>query len=1025
MTKPTSRSDIPPHIPHFPISPKEGILLAIAIVALAAIAIGLSGIIPKGFTSLGMPGSIILLAAGTLTLIVVVAIRCFSPWFRPESDSDSSSESEDSTFDSDSSPPPDVTRKQLMTKLSAQGSKLEFIKPDELNFWDYANKNDNERPPSIVRKSWDDEGTRLYNNQRQLLLATDQQILGLKLSTIEHFAPEEWAFLLFRIAEMEREETSPVVPNKSWDESMGDPTLAELRAFQCTPDLISGLHRIFLPLLSAQQLEALFKEQEDLIANELLYDLLPFELPEEEKYTAQKLNALSNESVLRHVANFHPEQIHLLPVHYFEEEGIPWETVLGEEDDTRILERVLRRDIHHIAKTQAIVQVFSQKVINPLSVLMHVEILPLFKHSQIEDPEFPWSEFIAKEGIGFQMQKVYKSLPKAKIPWERFVENQDEVFNLFPNSAQAKDINTYILRNLDYPILKILAPVLPVWVIPLFSVEQLQHAHFPWSAFVQKDQIGLYLAQETKEHADERSKKWVPAEVATFSIPWKKFARYPHEMKSLFSLAIADQKRTKSLLNSLIIKAIKNLAPTLQAEHILLFEEKQLLDPDFPWSRFLMKKNIELNMHKWKPEILIQQLKRRDFPWETFIQKPNLGKLMHQWSARVLAEAPIPWEEFAKRIGEVYELFVQSAVTNEQTTAILQGLGFPALQALAPVLSESLISYFSVQQLQNPQFPWASFLAKNQIGYHLADATKQNTYERSNKWDPAYVANFSIPWATFAHYPNEMNRLFCLDKEDKERTENLLKCLPVGSIQKAAPALRAEHILLFDEKQRKDPGFPWPSFFNKEGIENTMYKWEPEVLLQQLQSKDFPWDTFIQKPKIGELMHQWPTSVLTQAPIPWQVLATRNDQVDRLFERCAMTNQKTTTILQNLGYEALEALAPALSDELISYFSIPQLQNPVFPWGHFLAKGQIGYQLTKWKANVAQFSIPWKEFARYPNQIANLFNLYYKEQTEILTHLPLATIIEIAPALTVKHIPFCKPEHRQDPSFPHDLFKKN
>ena len=353
-------------------------------------------------------------------------------------------------------------------------------------------------------------------------------------------------------------------------------------------------------------------------------------------------------------------------------------------------------------KTNTILQGLDFEALTARAPALKAEHILCFKNTQLQNKEFPWASFIQKPNIGRYMRLWGPEvLAAAPIPWGEL--NQDEIevlFSLYGTDGREK--TNAILQGLNFEALTALAPALKADHILCFKDTQLQNKEFPWSEFIKKDGIGgLFLV------------RWdfVPA----LPIPWKKLAQKKNEINTLFSLDPNEKKKTDTILQGLDFEALTALAHALKAEHILCFKDTQLQSKEFPWSEFIKKANIACTMSEWDPDILITQLKKQEFPWASFIQKPRIGRYMRLWGPKVLAAAPIPWGKLNQdEISVLFSLY--DTDEKEKTDAILQGLDFEALNALAPALKAKYILCFKDTQLQNKEFPWSEFIKKDGIG---------------------------------------------------------------------------------------------------------------------------------------------------------------------------------------------------------------------------------------------------------------------------------------------------------------------
>jgi hypothetical protein len=720
--------------------------------------------------------------------------------------------------------------------------------------------------------------------------------------------------------------------------------------------------------------------------------------------------------------------------------SIPWATFAKYPAEVIYL---LDTGFDYKAKTQAILRKLKIEDIVGVAPALAAEHILCFEDRQLNDPKFPWLEFFKKKEIEWSMDRLNSEiliqqlkgndvpwdnwiqrprigeamhrwkplvLAESPIPWAKLALKKNEINELFDEAD--KNVTRLILQALNYPALQVIAPVLSIDHIRMFTVAQLQNSEFPWEPFVKKEKISHQLFSGID------GKQWSSVEFASFSIPWTSFAEYPKEVTYLLDLDSSYKAKTTAILRGLKIEDIVGVAPALKAEHILCFEEKQLNDPKFPWLEFFKKEGIESCMDRLNSEILIQQLKGNDVPWDNWIQRPRIGEAMHRWKPLVLAESPIPWAKLALKKNAINELFDEG--DKNVTQPILQALNYPALQVIAPALSIDHIRMFTVAQLQNPEFPWEPFVKKENISHQLFNGINYK------QWSPEEFASFSIPWAIFAKRLEEVNYVLDLTSNDKAKTTAILRGLKIEDIVGVAPALKAEHILCFEEKQLNDPKFPWLEFFKKEGIESFMDRLNPEILIKQLKRDEFPWDDWVERPSIGRAMHDWKPKVLAESPIPWAKLVVKTNEINLLFDKD--DNDVTRPILQALDFPALIEIAPALVSNHIQHFKATQLQNPQFPWDLFVEKWNFVTQLfwgigRAWSAReFASFPIPWARFTA--KEVNYLLDLDYKVQTRgILENLDFEVIKILAPSLKLEHIPLCNEEHQKYPDFPRNAFQ--
>lgn len=647
--------------PREPCTLRPLITTLVALVALAAVVIGVLALVATlrhiglgPLDHLGVYGGVAFLCGGILTAIILAAVTC---GLRARKN-----------------------KKDLERQEESPGTRV--LEP---LYWHHRDCNErlqalygNKEQPELILWSHKVRDEVLIEKQKTLILADDQEILGLTIDKITLFSYEERAVLSFRLAALE-EKGVPVNPDKQWDGSLNTLTLAQLRELQCTQEMLASLSPPLLGLLSSRQLDNIFKTT-DKVSAQHLADFLPTSTPEEEKYTRVKLGLLSEESVLKQIGQFSPQQLHFLPLSYFQKNLIPWHNLHSQEK----LSQLLNTEKPYDEKTKNILQTMSIELIQQLASFMDVILLNQFDHKkQIGDRQFPWSPFIAKQGVGTQMRSLNANLlTQAPIPWAELAQHAKEVHALFSTGSVDREYNCQILQNLSYPQLHVLAPALWSPHIAYFDVKQLQHPDFPWALFLLKSQIGLQLASNHANH------------LHTFSIPWQELAKRQQEVSDLFDLYQTNKQRTESIFQNLPPTIINDLAPALKAEHTLYFRDAHFNDAQFPWSVVLNKKGIEGIMPKWKPAIQLRALNSADFPWTSFLSKENVGDYMRQWDTQVIIQAPIPWAEVAKHSKVVHGLFRTWAGDHDRNRHILKSLPEEQRNQLKPAFCNDSYSYF-------------------------------------------------------------------------------------------------------------------------------------------------------------------------------------------------------------------------------------------------------------------------------------------------------------------------------------------
>ncbi|MFC2049247.1 hypothetical protein ACFLR2_01055 [Chlamydiota bacterium] len=332
------------------------------------------------------------------------------------------------------------------------------------------------------------------------------------------------------------------------------------------------------------------------------------------------------------------------------------------------------------------------------------------------------------------------------------------------------------------------------------------------------------------------------------------------------------------------------------------------------------------------------------------------------------------------------------------TQAILNSVGIEVIQKLAPHLSPEYLPLLEAH-LKSQDFPWSTFIQKKGIGAAL------------HRFKSSFLVSTHFPWAEIIDKPEELEDLFSLHGSMGSADKDLLHLLNFDIIKIVLPRLSLKHLPLVSEAHLKHKDFPWSAFIHREGIGKALHRFQSKFLVQT----SIPWDVFADKPE--EIRDLFETQGTKAGEQEWSHVFTEN-------------------IFSALTFPTIRRLAPALTVKHLPMFSADQLRHPDFPWTIFIQKEGIGATLHGFKSQfLVQTSIPWEVFADKPKEIGHLFKTEstrmgdeewdYEFTRNIFSALTFSTIAQLAPALTVRHIPLFSQPQLQNPGFPWSEFFRN
>ncbi len=263
----------------------------------------------------------------------------------------------------------------------------------------------------------------------------------------------------------------------------------------------------------------------------------------------------------------------------------------------------------------------------------------------------------------------------------------------------------------------------------------------------------------------------------------------------------------------------------------------------------------------------------------------------------------------------------------------------------------------------------------------LMPTEKAYTYEKIKKIQPAIFekhfqsmtgSHFRLlpldcfksvrfPWDIVISSPKNLKKVLgtelvktsFLDTTDQEFTQQVLRIIPIETIQKLACAFSCKHLPLISQDHLKHLNFPWRAFLEKEGIGSALHQLDSTFLA----TTHFPWKEFVEMKKEKELA---------------DLLSMKRSKSGSENE---WRDEFTKNIFKHLEITIISQLAPGLSSGHLSFMPEEHLKHLNFPWRAFLEKKGIGSALHSFHTDLLlKTAIPWEQFANKKDEIEVLLS---------------------------------------------------
>ncbi len=328
----------------------------------------------------------------------------------------------------------------------------------------------------------------------------------------------------------------------------------------------------------------------------------------------------------------------------------------------------------------------------------HYRLLPL---EYFKSEQFPWQKVAADSENGVKTVLGLQNQRSCGV------------------DAFDRDFTVQIFGVIGIKAMTTLAPVLTLDYFPVLSDKLLLDPAFPWLEFIKREKCGSAF------HC------WHSTLLAKTHFPWLEFAKYPNEVKSLFSTVPQKGSSepeyyrdfTISLLNLIDISAVNALVLSFSLDHLSLIPK--------------------------------QHLQNSSFNWRHFIGLSGIGYKLHSFTSDFLLSTSLPWKELIKFPTELKEVFSTSTCYGDTretydsfTKNILSGFDINFVNAFVPFFALDHLSLIPKEHLQNPSFNWRHFIGLSGIGYKLHSFTSH------------FLLSTSLPWEGFIGFPLELKQLF-------------------------------------------------------------------------------------------------------------------------------------------------------------------------------------------------------------------------------------------------------------------------
>lgn len=345
------------------------------------------------------------------------------------------------------------------------------------------------------------------------------------------------------------------------------------------------------------------------------------------------------------------------------------------------------------------------------------------------------------------------------------------------------------------------------------------------------------------------------------------------------------------LSSSPLLVLLSNWQIDKMLEQNLMTEDrfKNIFASNPSWLHVLVEKNTE-----YLSSLSIENLQK----CISFFSEDHLPML----SVTQVSNEAFPWMKIHKDLVKyVFQSEGQSKIA---------AIKMDVLKDIAQYLTPSLFSYCSLEQLNDPKFPWDKLPTGSidQIFSFISSDDPSNYTNVSNKKkleglnDNAFkqvilalsgrqlhflsenqVKQADFPWDKIESL--KFKKMFSVNQKHKLQTARLLQSLPLESIKKIIYHLSGDQILHLSDGQLEDPNFPWDKitkeqfgsisysyrqiFRDKLSIlnENVINKIAPKLTeeqlrflsVDQLNNQEFPWETLtkenLSKMFLSEINH--------------------------------------------------------------------------------------------------------------------------------------------------------------------------
>jgi hypothetical protein len=441
-----------------------------------------------------------------------------------------------------------------------------------------------------------------------------EDFISLPLQDIDDFSSQEFEVVQHRLHILDERKVSILL---KLEKSL---TLNSLRGMDPSTILTQGLSERSLGLLSIWQVKAILNKTP---TSEQTQQLLP-----NNYYTRHRLKKLHPDELLPVFSYLSPNLFRYLPVEsFYYHERFPWDLITTPQQFFNIFNTSGTNSYCKETNEEFTRQAFAQlntATIQRIAHLLSFEHLPLFPEETLKDKNFPWGEFIQKQGAGYSLRKNLSStlLAEAHLPWAEIAARKDIMSDLLSadkNHSIGREFDTdftrKIFRKMAITDAILLAPALSFSHLSLFPKETLWHQDFPWKEFIQRDNAGENLRRNLT--SDVLVKSHIPwyslreGDVFVLLNTRSDFSYVGHpELNSDF---------TRGMLQGFDVATISNISHRLTVAHLRLCGEK-LKEEHFPWLLFLQRKDIRRGLQRSfafssEQKFVIEAYCSEFFPW--------------------------------------------------------------------------------------------------------------------------------------------------------------------------------------------------------------------------------------------------------------------------------------------------------------------------------------------------------------------------------------------------------------------------